>query len=61
MHFDNFVGRSFEFDVKFSYIGNNIVLTINSSSDGVFCCQLDQGTCIRCKSPMISTWFNIAV
>lgn len=54
MCFDNFVGSSFEFDVKSSYIGNNIVLTINSSSDGVFCCQLDGGTCIRCKSPIIS-------
>ena len=44
-----YIDRSFDFEVKFLYTGNNIVLTINSSNDGIFCCQLDHGTCIRCK------------
>ena len=40
----------FTFAVAASYVGNNIVLAIDSSSEGVFCCQLDIGTCILCKS-----------
>lgn len=51
----NIVGTSFEFEVTSSYIGNNIILMINSSSDGIFCCQLDGGTCLRCKGLLIST------
>ena len=31
---------------------------INSSSDGIFCCRLDRGTCIRCKSLLLSIYIN---
>ena len=48
-----FAGISFEFEVNFLYIGSDIILMIDSSSDGIFCCQLDQGTCIRCKLLLI--------
>ena len=29
---------------------------IDSSSDGIFCCQLDRGTCIRCKPSLIKVY-----
>ena len=41
----------FTFAVEASYIGNNIVLAIDYSSEGTFCCQLDIGTCILCELP----------
>ena len=49
----NFVGTSFEFEVKYSYIRNDIILLIIPSSDGTFCCQLDRGTCIHCEFSLI--------
>jgi len=49
----------FTFAVEASYIGNNIVLAIDSSSEGTFCCQLDIGTCILCELPSLHNSGNI--
>ena len=37
------IGMSFEFEVQFLYVGNDIILMIDSSRNGIFCCQLDWG------------------
>ena len=48
--FNNFSVTGFSFAVEATYNGSNIILAIDSPSEGMFCCQLDIGTCINCES-----------